>query len=159
LAGELHCHRRVHVSDGTRSTHARASGWLPILPTPVAYLPRRPLRAFTAAFPRRQPGSRRPGVSFAAMRSRVSLVLFLCLFASQSAGTGRAPAPAEAAGDLDVSTAAAGQLRTITGLAAGIPALALGAVAGRIGLGRQLLGAAGLLALGSLASAAAPSFW
>ena len=49
------------------------------------------------------------------------------------------PVLAEAANDLQVSTAAAGQLRTITGLAAGITALTLGAVAGRIGLGRQLL--------------------
>src|SRR5262249_14044692 len=44
------------------------------------------------------------------------------------------------------------------GLAAGITALALGAVAGRIGLGRQLLAGAALLGTGSLASAAAPSF-
>ena len=68
------------------------------------------------------------------------------------------PVLAQAASDLHVSTAAAGQLRTITGLAAGITALTLGAVAGRIGLGRQLLLASGLLALASVGSAAAPSF-
>src|SRR5262249_42168617 len=89
---------------------------------------------------------------------RVSAVLFLCLFASQAAVIAMSPGLAEVARDLDVSTAAAGQLRTTPGPAAGIPALALGAVAGRIGLARQLLAAAALLALGSLASAAAPSF-
>ena len=65
------------------------------------------------------------------------------------------PVLADAAGDLHVSTAAAGQLRTITGLAAGITALTLGAVTGRVGLGRQLLAASALLAIGSIASAAA----
>ena len=49
-------------------------------------------------------------------------------------------------------------MRTITGLAAGITALTLGAVAGRVGLGRQLLAASALLAIGSIASAAAPTF-
>ena len=88
----------------------------------------------------------------------VSVALFLCLFASQAAVIAMSPVLADAASDLHVSTAAAGQLRTITGLAAGITALMLGAVAGRLGLGRQLLAASALLALGSLASAAAPSF-
>jgi predicted MFS family arabinose efflux permease len=84
--------------------------------------------------------------------------LFLCLFAAQAAVIAMSPVLAQAASDLHVSTAAAGQLRTITGLAAGITALTLGAVAGRIGLGRQLLLASGLLALASVGSAAAPSF-
>ena len=81
--------------------------------------------------------------------------LFLCLFAAQAAVIAMSPVLAQAASDLHVSTAAAGQLRTITGLAAGITALTLGAVAGRIGLGRQLLLASGLLALASVGSAAA----
>jgi predicted MFS family arabinose efflux permease len=84
--------------------------------------------------------------------------LFLCLFAAQAAVIAMAPVLAEAAGDLHVSTAAAGQLRTITGLAAGITALMLSAVAGRVGLGRQLLAASALLAVASTASAAAPTF-
>ena len=88
----------------------------------------------------------------------VSAVLFLCLFAAQAAVIAMSPVLAEAARDLDVSTAAAGQLRTVTGLAAGITALALGRVVGRVGLGRQLLGGSVLLALGSVGSAAAPSF-
>lgn len=87
-----------------------------------------------------------------------SIALFLCLFAAQAALIAMSPVLAEAAGDLHVSTAAAGQLRTITGLAAGITALVLSAVAGRVGLGRQLLAASALLALGSIASAAAPTF-
>jgi DHA1 family inner membrane transport protein len=88
----------------------------------------------------------------------VSIALFLSLFAAQAAVIALSPVLTEAASDLHVSAAAAGQLRTITGLAAGITALILGAVAGRVGLGRQLLAASVLLAVGSIASAAAPSF-
>jgi predicted MFS family arabinose efflux permease len=88
----------------------------------------------------------------------VSVALFMSLFAGQAALVAMSPVLVKAASDLHVSTAAAGQLRTLTGLSAGITALLLGSVAGRIGLGRQLLGASLLLALGSLASAAAPSF-
>jgi predicted MFS family arabinose efflux permease len=84
--------------------------------------------------------------------------LFLCLFAAQAAVIAMSPVLAEAAGDLDVSTAAAGQLRTITGLAAGITALLVAGLAGRVGLGRQLLAATALLAVGSIASASAPTF-
>jgi predicted MFS family arabinose efflux permease len=88
----------------------------------------------------------------------VSATLFLCLFAGQAAVIAMSPVLADAASDLHVSTAAAGQLRTITGLAAGIAALMLATIAGRIGVGRQLLVASALLALGSIASAAAPTF-
>ncbi|MGZ4413737.1 MAG: hypothetical protein ACXVRZ_05080 [Gaiellaceae bacterium] len=88
----------------------------------------------------------------------VSVALFLCLFAGQAAVIAMSPVLAEVASNLHVSTAAAGQLRTITGLAAGITALMLGAFAGRLGLARQLLAASALLALGSLASTAAPCF-
>jgi predicted MFS family arabinose efflux permease len=86
------------------------------------------------------------------------IALFLCLFAGQAALIAMSPVLADVASDLHVSTAAAGQLRTITGLAAGITALLLGAVAGRVGLGRQLLAASALLAIASIASAAAPTF-
>jgi DHA1 family inner membrane transport protein len=88
----------------------------------------------------------------------VSIALFLCLFAGQAALIAMSPVLADAAHDLHVSTAAAGQLRTITGLSAGITALVLGALAGRVGLGRQLLAASALLAIASIASAAAPTF-
>jgi predicted MFS family arabinose efflux permease len=84
--------------------------------------------------------------------------LFLCLFAAQAALIAMSPVLADAASDLDVSTSTAGQLRTVTGLAAGITAMMLGALAGRVGLGRQLLVASALLALASAASAAAPTF-
>jgi predicted MFS family arabinose efflux permease len=87
-----------------------------------------------------------------------SITLFLCLFASQAALIAMAPVLSVAAGELHVSTAAAGQLRTITGLAAGITALMLGRVAGRVGLGRQLLAGSALLAIASIASATAPTF-
>jgi predicted MFS family arabinose efflux permease len=87
----------------------------------------------------------------------VAAVLFLCLFASQAGAIALTPVLADVARDLDVSTAWAGQLRTVAGLVAGVTALALGRVGRRFGLGRQLLGGATLLALGSLASAAAPS--
>lgn len=87
----------------------------------------------------------------------VSAVLFLCLFAGQAGAIALSPVLAQVARDLDVSTAAAGQLRTVAGLAAGITALALGRPSMRVTLKRQLLGGALLLVLGSLASAAAPS--
>lgn len=90
--------------------------------------------------------------------ARVSVTLFAALFAAQAALITMSPVLAKAASDLHVSTAAAGQLRTVTGLAAGLTALALGAVTARVGLGRLLLGAAGLLAAGSLASALAPDY-
>src|SRR6266545_5561203 len=88
----------------------------------------------------------------------VTVALFMALFAGQAAVIALSPVLADAASDLHVSTAAAGQLRTITGLAAGVTAVGLGAFGARIGLGRQLLAASALLALGSLASAAAPTF-
>ncbi|MDX6475429.1 MAG: hypothetical protein QOH95_940 [Gaiellaceae bacterium] len=88
----------------------------------------------------------------------VSAALFTSLFAGQAALIAMSPVLANAASELHVSTAAAGQLRTLTGLAAGITAVMLGSVAGRIGLRCQLLGAAALLALASIASASAPSF-
>jgi predicted MFS family arabinose efflux permease len=89
---------------------------------------------------------------------RASLALFLSLFAGQAAVIAMAPVLTDAAADLHVSTAAAGQLRTITGLTAGITALTLGIVTRRVGLGRQLLAGAALLAVASVASAVAPTF-
>ena len=88
----------------------------------------------------------------------MSITLFTSLFAGQAALIAMSPVLTEAASDLDVSTAAAGQLRTLAGLTAGITALLMGRLSGRFGLGRQLVGAALLLALGSLGERAAPSF-
>jgi predicted MFS family arabinose efflux permease len=87
-----------------------------------------------------------------------TVALFTAMFAAQAALIALSPVLAQAASDLHVSTATAGQLRTIAGLAAGVTALGLGALGARLGLGRQLLLASALLAIGSLASAAAPSF-
>jgi predicted MFS family arabinose efflux permease len=84
--------------------------------------------------------------------------LFLCLFAAQSAVIAMAPSLSAAAADLDVSISAAGQLRTITGLVAGMTALVLGLVARRLSLRRQLLGGPVLLAAGAAGSAAAGSY-
>jgi predicted MFS family arabinose efflux permease len=86
----------------------------------------------------------------------VAAVLFLCLFAAQAGAVTLSPVLAAVARDLDVSTAVAGQLRTIAGLVAGLTAIGLNGLGRRIGLGRQLLCGCILLALGSLASAAAP---
>ena len=87
----------------------------------------------------------------------ISVVLFMAMFAAQAGAIVISPVLVEVARDLDVSTAAAGQLRTVAGLVAGLTALTLGRVSGAIGLGRQLLCGSALLALGSLGSAMAPS--
>jgi MFS transporter, DHA1 family, inner membrane transport protein len=87
-----------------------------------------------------------------------AFALFLCLFATQAGILVLSPILVEVAAGLDVSTAAAGQLRTVTGLVAGVTALLLGRVAGRLPLRDLLRAGAVLLALGSVASAAAPSF-
>jgi predicted MFS family arabinose efflux permease len=88
----------------------------------------------------------------------VGLSRFLCLFAAQSALIAMSPVLASAARDLHVSISAAGQLRTVTGLVAGTTALLLTRLSRRVGLGRQLLVGSAMLAIGSAASAAAPSF-
>ncbi len=86
----------------------------------------------------------------------VSLILFSCLFAAQAGLIAISPVLADVAVDLGVSTATAGQLRTISGLSAGVTALAIGYL--RVGLRPLLLGGAALLAAASLVSAAAPTF-
>jgi predicted MFS family arabinose efflux permease len=90
--------------------------------------------------------------------ARVSAILFLCLFAGQAGLIALSPVLVEVASNLGVSTAAAGQLRTISGLAAGLTALCLAAVSRRLQLRQLLIGGSTLLAAGSLASAAAPNF-
>jgi predicted MFS family arabinose efflux permease len=88
----------------------------------------------------------------------VGATLFASLFAGQAGLIALTPVLAQVARELDVSTAAAGQLRTVAGLAAGVTALMLGRVGRRLDLRRQLFLGTLLLALGSLASAAAPGF-
>jgi DHA1 family inner membrane transport protein len=87
----------------------------------------------------------------------VAGTLFVALFAAQAGAIALSPVLAEVASDLHVSTAWAGQLRTVAGLVAGVTALTLGRVGARIGLRRQLLAGAVLLGVGALVGAAAPS--
>ena len=88
----------------------------------------------------------------------IGVTLLLCLAASQAALLVLTPVLPSVASDLDVSTATAGQLRTISGLAAGATAVLAGLIAARVGL-RELLGVGlALLALGSTMSAAAADF-
>lgn len=92
-------------------------------------------------------------------RRRVSAgnVAFLCLFAAQAAVLTLSPILPAVAREFGISTAAAGQLRTLAGLSGAIAAIAVVLVGARVGLRRLLLAGNGLLALGSAASAAAPT--
>jgi len=88
----------------------------------------------------------------------VGVALFLCLFAAQAGLIVLTPVLTQVANDLHVSTAAAGQLRTVSGLAAALAAIALGTVARRLSLRRTIVAGAAGLALASAASATAPTF-
>jgi predicted MFS family arabinose efflux permease len=92
------------------------------------------------------------------VEATVGVTLFLCLFAAQAGLIALTPVLAKVADDLDVSTATAGQLRTASGLGAGLAAIALGTFARRIPLRRVIaFGTLGLAAASAL-SAAAPTF-
>jgi predicted MFS family arabinose efflux permease len=84
-------------------------------------------------------------------------VAFVCLFAAQAGLLTLGPILPSVAHEFGVSTAGAGQLRTIAGLAGGIAAITVMLAGRRIGLRKLLLAGNGLLGLGSLVSAAAPS--
>jgi DHA1 family inner membrane transport protein len=88
----------------------------------------------------------------------VGATLLAALAASQAALVVLNPLLPDVARDLDVSVATAGQLRTVSGLAAGAAALMTGLLAARLGLRELLLGGVATLAGGSLLSAAAPVF-
>jgi predicted MFS family arabinose efflux permease len=88
---------------------------------------------------------------------RITLSLFLCIFAAQAGAIASSPVLADVAAEFDVSTAVVGQLRSVAGLTAALASFALPAVARRIGLSRLLRAGAALLAVASLASAAAPT--
>jgi predicted MFS family arabinose efflux permease len=89
----------------------------------------------------------------------VGATLLAALAASQAALVVLNPLLPGVAQDLDVSIATAGQLRTVSGLAAGAAALMTGLLAARLGLRELLLGGVATLVCGSLMSAAAPAFW
>jgi predicted MFS family arabinose efflux permease len=84
--------------------------------------------------------------------------LFFSLFAVQAGVIALSPVLAQIASDFDVSTATAGQLRSVSGLVAGVTAVAMGRISGRLELRQLLLAGLAMLAVGSLLSAAAPSF-
>ncbi len=88
----------------------------------------------------------------------VGITLLSALAASQAALVVLNPLLPDVARDLDVSIATAGQLRTVSGLAAGAAALATGLLAARVGLRGLMLGALVILGIGSLVSGAAPTF-
>ena len=85
-------------------------------------------------------------------------MLFACLFASQSGLLVLSPILVDVAREFDVSTATAGQLRSISGAMGGVTALVLATAPRRPGLRALLSLGAALLALASALSAAAPSF-
>ena len=91
--------------------------------------------------------------------TRVGALLLACLLASQSAMLVLTPVLSDVADDLDVDVATAGQLRTVSGLAAGLVAACVGLVAARVGLREMLLAGLAVIVVGSAASAAAPAFW
>jgi len=91
-------------------------------------------------------------------RRTIGVTLFLCLAASQASLLVLTPVLAGVASDFDVSTAVAGQLRTVSGLAAGVTAVLTGLVATRVGLRELLLGSLAVIAIGSASSALAPDF-
>ena len=96
--------------------------------------------------------------SWGRAHAAVAVALFLCLFAAQAGLIVLTPVLSKVADDLDVSTATAGQLRMVSGLTAGLAAIALGTFARRLSLRRTILVGAAGLALASVASATAPTF-
>jgi predicted MFS family arabinose efflux permease len=88
----------------------------------------------------------------------VGISLLAALAASQAALVVLNPLLPDVAADLGISVATAGQLRTASGLAAGLAALTAGLWAARLGLRELLFVGVGTLAVGSLASAIAPDF-
>ncbi len=105
---------------------------------------------------------RRAAVGAAAPAPRAlghpGVVLFACLFASQAALLVLSPTIVDIAREFGVSTATAGQLRSVSGTTGGLTALVLATAPRRPGLRELLSLGAALIALGSILSAAAPSF-
>lgn len=89
---------------------------------------------------------------------RPGLVLFACMFVSQAGLLVLSPILPELARDFGVSTAAAGQLRTLSGAAGGIAAVLLALLPRRPGLRALLSAGAALVTVGSMLSAVTPSF-
>jgi DHA1 family inner membrane transport protein len=91
-------------------------------------------------------------------RPGTAALLFTCLFAVQAAFLTIAPILPELSREFGVSTAAGGQLRSVSGLAGLAAALLAIAFRRRIGVRRLLTWGLTALTTGALLSAAAPSF-
>lgn len=87
-----------------------------------------------------------------------SVVLFTCLFAAQAALLVLSPILPQVASEFGVTSSAAAQLRSVSGVTAGVAALYLAARGDRFRLYRLLRSGLVLLGAGSVASAAAPTF-
>jgi MFS transporter, DHA1 family, inner membrane transport protein len=83
--------------------------------------------------------------------------LFAAMFAAQAGLLSLGPVLPDVAHEFGVSTAAAGQLRTLGGLAGGVTAVVVAVFGSRLGLRGMLIAGQLMLALGTLASAAAPN--
>ena len=90
--------------------------------------------------------------------TRPSLVLFLCLFSSQAGMLVLSPIMPDIAREFGISIATAGQLRSISGATGGLTAVLLAVTPRRPGLRDLLSAGAAFVALGSVLSAAAPTF-
>ena len=90
--------------------------------------------------------------------NRPGLVLFACLFTSQAGLLVLSPILLDVAREFGISTAVAGQLRTISGATGGLTAVVLVVARRRPGLSRLLAAAAVTVAVAALLSATAPSF-
>jgi predicted MFS family arabinose efflux permease len=102
-----------------------------------------------AAARRRGPRSRRVAGPKAA--------LFAAMFAAQAGLLALGPILPEVAGEFGVTPAAAGQLRTLGGLAGGTAAIAVAILGPRLGLRGLLVSGHLVLAVGAIGSATAPS--
>jgi predicted MFS family arabinose efflux permease len=89
---------------------------------------------------------------------RVGVLLFAAMFASQASLIAITPSLEQTAAELGVSTATAGQLRTVSGLAAAVAAVLAARFAATLGLRRMLAGGCAVLAFAAGLSAVAPSF-
>jgi DHA1 family inner membrane transport protein len=88
---------------------------------------------------------------------RPAPVLFATMFASQASLLVLTAILPDLAGEFGVSSATAGQVRTLAAVAGGLTALGLGRLARRLGVRELLLLGLSLVAVGSVASALAPN--
>ena len=86
-------------------------------------------------------------------------ILFVSLFAAQAGFLVLGPILPTVADEFDTSTAAIGQLRTISGLAGGAVAVAMAVRPLRAGVRELLLFGTATMAISSLASGLAPALW